>query len=88
MELHHYRLLAAVREGEHKPTVVVDGDALDGGAKSAVLPFGVEEVKFAKFKEESAKLIRLELLILPLPCESRITLLQSLIAFGKALHRF
>jgi len=53
----------------------VDGDALHGGAKPAVLPFGIEEVKLAKLKEESAELIRLELLVLPLPCESHITLL-------------
>ena len=33
------------------------GDALDGGAESAVLPFGIEEVKLAKLKKESAKLI-------------------------------
>ena len=52
MELHHYRLLAAVREGEHKSSVIVDGDALNGGAESAVLPFGVEEVKFAKLLEK------------------------------------
>ena len=88
MELHHYRLLAAVREGEHKPSVIVDGDALNGGAKSAVLPFGVKKVKLAKLKEESAKLIRLELLVLSLPCESRITLLQGGVAFGKALIGF
>ena len=29
----------------------MDGDALHNGAESAVLPFGVEEVKFAKFYE-------------------------------------
>ena len=73
--LHHHRLLAAVRKGEHKPTIVVDGDALYNGAETAVLPFGIEEVKLAKLKEESAELIRLELLVLPLPCESHITLL-------------
>ena len=73
--LHHHRLFTAVCEGKHKPSVVVNGDALNGGAKSAVLPFGIEKVKLAKLKEESAKLIRLELLIRSLPCESRITLL-------------
>ena len=75
--LHHHRLLAAVREGEHKPSVVVDGDALNGGAESAVLPFGVEEVKLAELKEETAELVRFELLICSLPCESRITLLRG-----------
>ena len=66
----------------------MNGDALYDGAEAAVLPFGVEEVKLSDFKEKSAKLIRLELLVLPLPCESRITLLQSLVAFGKALIGF
>ena len=42
--------------------------------------------KLAKLKEESAELVRLELLVLPLPHESHITLLQGLIAFGTA-HR-
>ena len=28
--LHHHRLLAAVAEGEHKPSVIVNGDVLDG----------------------------------------------------------
>ena len=41
----------------------MNGDALNGGAEAAVLPFGVEEVKLAKLKEESAELVRLELLI-------------------------
>ena len=86
--LHHHRFLAAVCEGEHKPSVIVNGNALYDGAEAAVLPFGVEEVKFAKLKEESAELVRLELLILPLPCESRITLLQGLVSFGKALIAF
>ena len=86
--LHHHRLLAAVCEGEHKPSVIVNGDAVNGVAETAVLPFGVEEVELAKLKEESAELIRLELLILPLPCESRITLLQGCVAFGKALIGF
>ena len=61
--LHHHRFLAAVRKGEHKPSVIVNGDALYDGAEAAVLPFGVEEVKLAKLKEESAELVRLELLI-------------------------
>ena len=64
----------------------MNGDVLYDGAEAAVLPFGVEEVKFAKLKEESAELVRLELLILPLPCENRITLLQGLISFCKALN--
>ena len=66
----------------------MNGDPLYDGAEAAVLPFGIEEVKLAKLKEESAELVRLELLILPLPCESRITLLQGLIAFGKVLIGF
>ena len=66
----------------------MDGDAFNGGAEAAVLPFGVEEVELSDFKEESAELVRLELLVLPLPCESRITFLQGLIAFGKALVVF
>ena len=66
----------------------MNGDALYDGAEAAVLPFGVKKVKLAKLKEESSELVRLELLILPLPCESRITLLQGLIAFGKALIVF
>jgi hypothetical protein len=86
--LHHHSLFTAVREGEHKSSVVVDGDALDGGAESIILPFGVEEVKLAELKEETAELVRLELLIRSLPCESRITLLQGLIAFCKALIGF
>ena len=86
--LHHHRLLAAVCKGEHKPSVIVNGDPLYDGAETTVLPFGVEEVELAKLKEESAELIHLELLILPLPCESRITLLQDLVAFGKALIGF
>ena len=73
--LHHHRLLATVCEGEYKPSVIVDGDTLYDGAESAVLPFGVEEVELAKLKEESAELVRLELLVLSLACESRITLL-------------
>ena len=73
--LHHHRLLAAVRKCEHKPSVVVNGDALNGGAETAVLPFGIEEVEFAKLKEETAKLVCFELFVCPLPCESRITLL-------------
>ena len=28
--LHHHRFLAAVREGEHNPSVIVNGDALNG----------------------------------------------------------
>ena len=48
--LHHHRFFAAVCKGKQKPSVIVDGDALDGGAETAVLPFGVEEVKFAKLK--------------------------------------
>ena len=48
--LHHHRLLATVCKGEHKPSVVVDGNALHGGAKTAVLPFGIEEVELAKLK--------------------------------------
>lgn len=48
----HHHLLAAVRKGEHKPTIVVDGDALYNCSESAVLPFGVEEVKLAKLKED------------------------------------
>ena len=86
--LHHHRLLAAVCEGKHKPSVVVNGDALDDSVETAIAPFGVEKFKLSEFKEESAELVRLELLVLPLPCESRITLLQDLIAFGKALIGF
>ena len=86
--LHHHSLFTAVREGEHKPSVIVDGDMLDGGAETAVLPFGVEEVKLAELKEEPAELVRLELLIRSLLCESRITLLQGCVAFGKALIGF
>ena len=86
--LHHHCLFTAVCKGEHKSSVVVDGDALDGGAESIILPFGVEEVKLAELKEETAELVRLELLIRSLPCESRITLLQGLIAFCKALIGF
>ena len=86
--LHHHRLLAAVGKGEHKPSVIVDSDALNNCSETDILPFGVEEVKLAKLKEESAKLIRLELFILSLPCESRITLLQGCVAFGKALIGF
>ena len=86
--LHHHRFFAAVREGEHKSSVVVDDDALNGGAEAAVLPFGVKKVKLAKLKEKSAELVRLELLVLPLPCESRITLLQGCVTFGKALIGF
>ena len=56
--LHHHRLLAAVRKGKHKPSVVVDGDAFDGGAESAVLPFGIKKVKLAEFKEETAEIGR------------------------------
>ena len=41
----HNRYLAAVCEGEHKPSVVVNGDALYDGAEAAVLPFGVEKLK-------------------------------------------
>ena len=52
--LHHHRLFAAVCECEHKPSVVVDGDALDGGAETTVLPFGAEKVKLAKLKEHTA----------------------------------
>ena len=66
----------------------MNGDVLYDGAEAAVLPFGVEEVKLSDFKEESAELVCLELLILPLPCESRITLLQGGVAFGKALIGF
>ena len=66
----------------------MNGDALHGGAKTAVLPFGVEEVELAKLKEESAELVRLELFVLSLACESRITLLQGCVAFGKALIGF
>ena len=66
----------------------MNGDALYDGAEATILPFGVKEVDLANLKEESAELVRLELLILPLPCESRITLLQGLIAFGKALIVF
>ena len=58
--LHLRRLLTAVCEGKHKPSVVVNGDALDGGAETAILPFGVEEVKLAKLKEESSELARRE----------------------------
>ena len=56
--LHHHRLLVAVWKCEQKPSVIVDGDAVNGGAETAVLPFGVEEVKLHKRKEESAELIR------------------------------
>ena len=48
--LHHHRLFAAVAEGEHKPAIVVNGNAFYNGVETAVLPFGVEEVKFAKLK--------------------------------------
>ena len=49
--LHHHRLRAAVCEGEHKPSAMVNGDALHNGTESAVLPFGVEEVKLAKLAD-------------------------------------
>jgi len=53
--LHHHRLLAAVRKGKLKPSVVVNGDALNGGGEAAVLPFGVKEVNLSEFKEKTAK---------------------------------
>ena len=40
ISLHHHRLLAAVREDDYKPSVVVDGDAVNSGAKTVVAPFG------------------------------------------------
>ena len=43
--------LRCLCEGKHKPSIVVNGDALNRGAESAVLPFGVEEIKLAKLKE-------------------------------------
>ena len=67
---------------QKEPTVVVNGDALYDGAKTAVLSFGVEEVKLSEFKEETAELVHSELFILPLPCKSCIMLLQGPIAFG------
>ena len=52
MELHHYRLLAAVCEGERKPSVIVNGDPLYDGTEATVFPFGIEEGELAKLKEE------------------------------------
>ena len=70
MSLHHHRLLATVCEDEHKPSVAVYGDAVNDGTESAVTPFGVEKIKPLR---KHAEVIRLEFLIRPLPCESRIT---------------
>lgn len=53
----------------------MDGDALDGGAESAVLLFGVEEVKLSELKKETAEDIRSIFLIRALLCKNRITLL-------------
>ena len=73
--LHHHRLLAAIAEGKHKPSVVVDGDALDDSVETAIAPFGVEKFKLSEFKEESAEDIRFIFLVRSLLCKSRITLL-------------
>ena len=86
--LHHHRFLAVVAEGEHKPSVVVDGDAVNDCVETAITPFGVKDIILFDLKEESAEYIRFVFLFGSLPCKSRITLLQSLVSFGKALIVF
>ena len=41
---------AAIAEGEHKPSVVVDGDALYDGVETAVTPFGVKDIVLSDLK--------------------------------------
>ena len=53
--------------------------------ETAITPFGVKDFNLSEFKEESAEDIRFILLVRSLLCKSRITLLQPLVAFGKAL---
>lgn len=48
--LHHHRLLAAVAEGEYKPTIVVNGDAVNDCVKAAVTPFGVKDIVLSDLK--------------------------------------
>lgn len=48
--LHHHRLFAAVAEGEHKPSVIVNGDAVNGCVKAAVTPFGVKDIVLSDLK--------------------------------------
>ena len=48
--LHHHRLLAAVAECEHKPSVVVNGDMVNDCVKAAVTPFGVKDIVLSNLK--------------------------------------
>ena len=48
--LHHHRLLATVAEGEHKPSVIVNGDVVNDSVKTAVTPFGVKDIVLSDLK--------------------------------------
>ena len=48
--LHHHRLLAAVAEGEHKPSVIINSDALNDGVETAITPFGVKDIVLSDLK--------------------------------------
>ncbi len=48
--LHHHRFLATVCKCEHKPSVVVDTDALDGGAESAYALFPLPRLIVLNFE--------------------------------------
>ena len=70
--LHHHRFFAAVAEGEYKPSVVVDGDAVNDCVKTAATPFGVKDIILSDFKKESAEHIRFVFFFSSLSCKSRI----------------
>ena len=48
--LHHHCLLAAVAEGKHKPSVIVNGDVVNDSVKTAVTPFGVKDIVLSNLK--------------------------------------
>ena len=73
--LHHHRCFLAIYEGEDKAAIVVNRDMINSGLKSGVAPLSVQPFKFAKLKKETTKHICLELFLLTLLRESRITLL-------------
>ena len=60
---------------------------INSGLEAGVAPLSVQPFKLAKLKKETAKHICLELFLLSLLRESRITLLYDLVTLGKALYR-
>lgn len=48
--LHHHRLLATMVEGEHKSSVIVNGNMVNDCVKAAITPFGVKDIVLSDLK--------------------------------------